>query len=82
MKFGMRNPDRLNSNEPQATPRQSLDEKSLGLIPSGLGSGIGGTWSKAPPPSSKAKKNTLSFHEGLFISALTTCAVQAAPDWT
>src|SRR5579864_1023835 len=74
--FGTRLPVMVKS------PGTSLDVRSTGLMPSGLGTDIGGTWSKKPPPSSCAKKITLSVHEGLCITELIILEAYCAPTCT
>src|SRR5215472_9325835 len=76
-KFGMRKPVILKS-PPTWT---SLSAHRTGLIPSGLGTAMGGTWSYAPPPSSVAQKNAESFQDGLVMSALMINDTNCAPAW-
>ena len=64
------------------SPGTSLDVRSTGLMPSGFGTIIGGTWSKKPPPSSCAKKITLSLHDGPCITELITLDANCAPTCT
>src|ERR1043165_89775 len=64
------------------SPGTSLDVRSTGLMPSGLGTDIGGTWSKNPPPSSCAKKITLSLQEGPCITELIIFDAYCAPTCT
>src|ERR1051325_5465154 len=61
------------------SPGTSSDARSTGLMPSGLGTEIGGTWSKKPPPSSCAKKITLSLQEGPCITELMIFDANCAP---
>src|SRR5476649_2626307 len=64
------------------SPGTSLAVRSTGLMPSGFGTARGGTWSKVPPPSSWAKKSTLSLHDGPCIRALITVDAHCAPTCT
>src|SRR5262245_61501778 len=77
MKLGTRKPVILKSPPTLV----SFVWQRTGLIPSGLGTAIGGTWSKAPPPSSMYQKKTESFHEGLAIKALMIWDTYLAPAW-
>src|SRR5438270_12004595 len=69
---GRRKPEWSNCAE------MSLD-LSIGGMPSGFTRVIGGTWSNAPPPSSKVRMKADDPQLGLFISPSRTCFTFAEP---